>query len=56
MPKAEITLDDNGVSKLFIMNLSSEDNIVLVKDKYINWKDLVSQFFSLSTNLDLNVL
>lgn len=41
MPRAEITINEENIKPKFIMYLTPDDMIVLVKDKFINWKELV---------------
>lgn len=38
MPCVIINLFENGVNTSYILNLSADNLIVLVKDKFINWK------------------
>ncbi len=41
MAYAQIDMLENGVLQSYILNFSCDDIIVLVKDKFINWKELV---------------
>ena len=41
MAYAQIDMLENGVQQSYILNFSCDDIIVLVKDKFINWKELV---------------
>jgi hypothetical protein len=50
MPRAEIVLLDEVNKPTFIMNLNSDDMIVLVKDKFISWKELVRHWTSMELN------
>ena len=41
MPHLIFEVEDDDVTKRYIKQLNSEDMIVLIKDKFMNWKDLV---------------
>ena len=45
MPRAEIVLEDEMNKPTYIMNLNSDDMILLVKDKFTNWKELIKDIF-----------
>lgn len=46
MPRAVLEIDEEGVKKQYTKNLNAEEMIVLIKDKFTNWKDLVSFIFA----------
>jgi len=42
MPRAELVVpDDVGGDKTFVKILNTDEMTVLIKDSFINWKDLV---------------
>ena len=41
MPHAEIIITSEPKQPKFIVNFSLDEMIILVKDKFLNWKDLV---------------
>ncbi len=41
MPRAELIITNEPSMPKFILDLNLEDIIILVKDKFINWKDHV---------------
>ena len=40
-PKAELMLETEHKKKTYEKYLNAEDMILLIKDKFINWKELV---------------
>jgi hypothetical protein len=42
MPRAELIFPNEPNKPKYIKALSQEEMIVLIKDKFFNWKDLVS--------------
>ena len=42
MPKLEVIVEEQGGKKYYIIYLGTEQLILLIKDKFNNWKDLVS--------------
>jgi hypothetical protein len=45
MPRVELVINENGKEDKFIMYINSDDMTILVKDKYLNWKDLVFHLY-----------
>ena len=46
MPRIDYEEEENGVIKRYIKQLTTDDLVVIIKDKFINWKDLVNIFLS----------
>eukprot|EP00347_Sterkiella_histriomuscorum_P008018 403346684 len=44
-PKSVLEVDDNGVKKTYTKYLNSEDMILIIKDKFFSWRDLLSDIF-----------
>jgi len=43
MPRAEIVLTNEPNQPTFILSLTTDDMVILVKDKFSNWKDLIKR-------------
>lgn len=52
MPRAELTITNEPNTPKFILLFNLEDITILVKDKFINWKDHVRLKKRFITNLD----